>query len=47
MLRIIVCLALALALAAAVEEDGLANAHETIKLMQSQGLGPDACQALA
>jgi len=47
MLRTIVCLALALALAAAVEEDGLANAHDTIKLMKSQGLGADACQALA
>jgi len=46
-LRTLVCLVLALALAAAVEEDGLANAYETIKLMQSQGLGADACQALA
>jgi len=46
-LRSIVCLVLVLALAAAVEEDFLANAHATIKLMKSQGLGADACQALA
>ena len=47
MLRTIVCLALTLALAAAAVEDGIVNALETIKLMESQGIGADACQALA
>ena len=45
--RNIVFLALALALVSAVEEDAFGEALATIKLMKSQGLGTNECQALA
>lgn len=46
----VVFLALAFALAIAVKgspSQDLADAHDAVKLMQSQGAGADACQALA
>jgi len=46
MLRNIVCLAFALTLVSAVEED-VADAQETIKLMMSQGADANACKELA
>jgi len=47
MLRNIVFLALALALVSAVEDNAYGEALDTIKLMKSQGLGANECQALA
>jgi hypothetical protein len=47
MLRAFVCLAFALSLVYAVEEDHIADAHETIKLMMSQGADANACKDLA
>ena len=47
MLRTVVCLAFALSLVFAVEEDHIAGAHETIKLMKSQGADANACNDLA
>jgi len=47
MRRNIVFLALALALVSAVEENAFGEALATIKLMKSQGLGANECQALA
>jgi len=47
MLRNLVFLALALALVSAVEDNAFGEALDTIKLMKSQGLGANECQALA
>jgi len=47
MLRNIVFLALALALVSAVEDNAFGEALDMIKLMKSQGLGANECQALA
>jgi len=47
MLRNMGFLALALALVSAVEDNAFSEALDTIKLMKSQGLGANECQALA
>jgi hypothetical protein len=47
MLRNVVFLALALALVSAVEDNAFYEALDMIKLMKSQGLGANECQALA
>ena len=48
MLRTVVCLAfVSLVLISAVEEDHIADAHETTKLMMAQGADANACEDLA